>query len=114
MPCWNAARRLFSASGDLDDKKPTRAKLLPCCASAKEQSASKAHRTKPGRCTFCDAAFTFMPVSLDYPVRPRQHVRRNREADLLRGFQVDHELELRRLFDGKVELVINLKAAKQI
>ena len=37
-------------------------------------------------------------LSLDHLVRPRQHVRRNRQADLLGGFQIDHELELRRLF----------------
>jgi hypothetical protein len=33
-------------------------------------------------------------VSLDYPIRPRQHVRRNREADLFRRFQIDDQLEL--------------------
>jgi hypothetical protein len=36
---------------------------------------------------------------LDYLVRPRQHVRRNRHTNLLRGFQIDNELELRRLLD---------------
>src|ERR1041384_7009894 len=41
-------------------------------------------------------------ASLDHPVRPCQHVGRNREADLLRGFQIDHQLELRRLLDRKV------------
>ena len=30
-------------------------------------------------------------------IRPRQHVGRNRQADLLRRFQIDDELELRRL-----------------
>jgi len=32
--------------------------------------------------------------SPDHPIRPGQHVGRNREADLLGGFQVDYELEL--------------------
>src|SRR6266542_5148248 len=30
-------------------------------------------------------------------VRPRQHVRRDRQADLLGGFQIDYQLELCRL-----------------
>ena len=34
----------------------------------------------------------------DHLVRPRQHVRRYRQADLFGGLQVDHQLELRRLF----------------
>jgi hypothetical protein len=33
-------------------------------------------------------------------IRPRQHRRRDREAEGLRGLQVDHELELRGLLDG--------------
>ena len=41
-------------------------------------------------------------LSSDDPVRSYQHVRRNREADLLRGFQVDDQLELHRLLDRKV------------
>jgi hypothetical protein len=32
-------------------------------------------------------------VLLDYLIRSRQHVRRDRETDLLRGFQVDDEFE---------------------
>jgi hypothetical protein len=35
-------------------------------------------------------------------VRSRQHIRRNRQADLLRGFQIDYELELRRLLYGEI------------
>ena len=33
-------------------------------------------------------------ASLDHLVRPRQHVRWNRQADLLRGFKIDDQLEL--------------------
>jgi hypothetical protein len=40
--------------------------------------------------------------SLNDLIRPRQHVRRNRKADLLRCFQIDDELELLRLFHGKI------------
>ena len=32
----------------------------------------------------------------------RQHLRRNRQADLLGGFQIDDQLELRRLLDGQI------------
>ena len=35
------------------------------------------------------------PFLLDHRVRPRQHVRRNRETNLLSGFEIDDELELR-------------------
>jgi hypothetical protein len=30
---------------------------------------------------------------LDHPVRSRQHIRCNRQADLLRGFQVNDQLK---------------------
>ena len=39
------------------------------------------------------------PKLSDHFIRPHQHVRRNRQADLLGGFQIDDELELRRLLD---------------
>jgi len=35
-------------------------------------------------------------------IRPRQHVRRNRHADLLRGLKIDDQLELRWLLDWNV------------
>ena len=38
--------------------------------------------------------------SLDHLIRSRQHVRRNRQADLLGGFQIDDELKLRRLLES--------------
>jgi hypothetical protein len=40
--------------------------------------------------------------SLDDLVRPRQHVRRNRQADLLRRFEIDDELELLWLLYGEI------------
>jgi hypothetical protein len=39
---------------------------------------------------------------LDYPIRPHQHVGRNRQADLLGCFQVDDQLELRRLLHREI------------
>src|SRR5262249_53235630 len=35
-------------------------------------------------------------------VRSRQHIRRNRQIDLLGGFEIDDELELHRLLDGEI------------
>jgi hypothetical protein len=39
-------------------------------------------------------------LSADYPIRPRQHPLRNRDTDLHGRLEIDHQLELRRLFDG--------------
>jgi hypothetical protein len=40
--------------------------------------------------------------SFDHPVGPRQDIRRYRQADLLRGLEINHELKLCRLFDWQV------------
>ena len=40
--------------------------------------------------------------SLDDFIRSRQHLLRNRQTDLLSGFEIDDELELLRLLDGQV------------
>ena len=45
---------------------------------------------------------SFLPSSLDYLVRPREHVGRNRQADLLGRFEIDDELDLHRLLDWQV------------
>src|SRR5215510_5965064 len=39
-------------------------------------------------------------LSFDHFICPREHVRRNRQGDLLSGFEIDNELELGRLFHG--------------
>ena len=41
-------------------------------------------------------------ASPDDLVRPEQHGLRNRQADLLRGLEIDHKLKLLRLLDGQV------------
>jgi hypothetical protein len=41
-------------------------------------------------------------ASLDHLVRPRQHIRRNREADLFSRLEIDHQLELPRLLNGQI------------
>jgi len=40
--------------------------------------------------------------SLDQPSGSCEHLWRNRQTDLLRGFEIDYQLELRRLFDWNV------------
>jgi len=42
------------------------------------------------------------PSSSHNPIRPRQHIRGNRHADLVSGFEIDEKLELRRLLDWNV------------
>jgi hypothetical protein len=49
------------------------------------------------------------PRSLDYFVRPRQHVRRSRQADLFGGLEIDHKFKFRRLFDGKIRRFLSLQ-----
>ena len=39
---------------------------------------------------------------LDHPIRSGQHIRWNRETDLLCGFEIDHQLKLRRLLHRQV------------
>jgi hypothetical protein len=41
-------------------------------------------------------------MPLDDVVRPRQQRRRDREAERLRGLEVDDQLELRWLLDGEI------------
>jgi hypothetical protein len=40
--------------------------------------------------------------SLDHFIRSHQNLLRNRETDLLRSLEIDHQLKLRRLLDGKL------------
>jgi hypothetical protein len=41
-------------------------------------------------------------MSIDHLIRPCQHIRRYRQADLLGCFKIDDELELLRLLHGQV------------
>src|SRR5215471_13724181 len=41
-------------------------------------------------------------LSFDHFICPRQHIRRNRQGDLLSGFEIDNELELLRLLHREV------------
>jgi hypothetical protein len=54
----------------------------------------RAHRSVP---------YPWLTPSSPYdPIRPRQHIRRNRHPYLFCRFQIDDELKLGRLFDGNV------------
>src|SRR5262245_25878278 len=46
--------------------------------------------------------YDHLQVSLNDPISSRQHVRRNRQADLLSGFQINDELELLWLLHGEI------------
>ena len=70
-----------------------------------EQSAkSMAHKCKDGKCfsscslsrlrSSCHSSLDTRPFSFDHLVRSRQHIRRNRQADLLGRFQIDDQLKL--------------------
>ena len=48
-------------------------------------------------------------ASPNHLVRPRQHVRRNRQADLIGRFEVDNELEFPRLLHRKIGGLCALK-----
>ena len=41
-------------------------------------------------------------LHIDHLIRPRQHIRRNRQADLFRGFQIDHKFKLRCLLHRQI------------
>ena len=41
-------------------------------------------------------------TSLDQPIRSGEHLRRDRQADLLRSLEINHQLELRRLLDRQI------------
>src|SRR5690349_6310843 len=44
----------------------------------------------------------YSTLSFDDLVRPRLHIGWNGEADLLSGFEIDHEIKLRRLLDRQI------------
>jgi len=50
---------------------------------------------------------------LDHLIRPVQNGLRNRQANLLRGFQIDHQLELRRLLHRQVRGFVPLRISQK-
>jgi hypothetical protein len=47
--------------------------------------------------------------SLDHLLRPHEHYRRNRKTNLLRGLEIDYQLELRWLLHGQIAGLCSLK-----
>src|SRR5215831_6674869 len=79
-------------------------------APRRQRKARRAWRKGQGSWFFSSCVFPASihlsldtrPFSSDHPIRSRQHVGWDREADLLCRFQVDDEFELCRLLHGKV------------
>jgi len=79
-------------------------KIFPvCCASAATQRAkSMAQTVRTVIFFFMSFEVSKVEPLLDDFVRPYQHVGRNRQADLLRSYQVNHEVKHRGLFYWQV------------
>src|SRR5262249_62018864 len=78
---------------------PIRGIFFGCCASAKEALDSRVAAKRQ------IIIFMFIVSASrlsNHPIRPCQHIRRNRQADLLGGFQIDDELELLRLLHPEI------------
>ena len=107
--CRNASTRTALPEAVLLSRKPD-AEDFPCLlrvdGTSKAQRAwRKAVRTDDffrSCLSRSELTLTLTLMSFNHFIRSRQHVRRNRQADLLGCFQIDDELELRRLLDGKI------------
>src|SRR5215510_12606303 len=56
-----------------------------------------------------NAASVLFRVLLDHFLRPHEHYRRNRKTNLLRGLEIDYQLELRWLLHGQIAGLGSLK-----
>src|SRR2546422_3456951 len=97
-PCRNASVRAEMEEGEVALRKPIRGTFFDCCALAKETAVTKTAISTQIIFVFCIFSF----ASLDHLVRPREHVGRNRHADLLGRLEIDDELEFCRLLHGKI------------
>src|SRR5262249_32062618 len=70
-------------------------------AKRKDYSAQNQPKQVSLHCSFSRLSTYRLRLSND-SVRPRQHIRRYRKADLLRSLKVDDELKLRRLLHRKI------------
>ena len=110
--CRNASERTAIPEAVLLSRKPMRRIFPVCCASADEQSAKSIALSVRTVIFFfisfslprftCHSTLDTRFFSLDYPVCSHQHVGRNRQADLLGGFQIDDELEFLRLLHREI------------
>jgi len=65
---------------------------VKCTIKSVSATPSVSHLFRPHLCYYL----------LDHPIRPHQHVGRNRQADLLGGFEVDSEFKFHRLLHRNV------------
>src|SRR5215475_3644000 len=99
-------------SGPVPAPNPIRGIFVACCASTGWQSAkSMAQRVRTLIVSFmcffsasstCHSTLDTCLFSLDHPIRPRQYIRRDRQTDLIGGFEINDEFELRRLLHGEI------------
>src|SRR5258706_8513312 len=107
-PWWNASMRAELEESELTNRNPIRGIFVTCCASARGAVVSKTVASSQTQiCLLIRSSPVFLPtvhcqLLSDNFIRSRQHIGRDRQADLFGGFQVDDELELGRLFDGEI------------
>src|SRR5262249_10900565 len=98
-PWRNASVRAERVEGETGIRNPIRGTFLACCASTKEPVDNRAAATRQ----MINFVFIVSASRLsNHLIRSCQHVRRNRQTDLLGGFEVDDELELRRLLHREI------------
>src|SRR5690349_23823644 len=86
-------------------RNPMRGILVNCCAAARDAVINKAVANNqtmflPNIEFIVNFISPLMPLDSrlsNHLIRPRQHIRRNRQTDLFRRLQIDDELELARL-----------------
>src|SRR5215467_5999260 len=96
---------------------PIRGIFVGCCAATEPQSTKRmAQRTWTMIFFFMNfsAYFSFLIFTLrpaqgmlllflfDHSIRSHQHIGRDRQADLLGRFEIDHQFEFRRLLDWQI------------
>src|SRR5262245_53836920 len=107
ISCRNASKRTAIPEAVLLSRKPMRGIFPACCASASESFVRKRIASSQRVILFfmffsCLVRHAFCLFSFDQPIRSGDQLWRNRQADLLRGLEIDHQLELRRLLDRQV------------
>src|SRR4030095_15118945 len=95
-----SSRPSNSRSAEYDAERVSRMPILAtfpgCCALAYKQTAkSRTQRVRTAIFFFMSFAVSNVEPLLNDFIRPRQHVRWNRQADLLRRFEIDDQIEFR-------------------
>src|SRR5258706_9329803 len=107
-PWWNASMRAELEESELTNRNPIRGIFVTCCASARGAVVSKTVASSQTQiCLLIRSSPVFLPtvhcqLLSDNFIRPRQHIRRNRQTDLLCSFEIDDELEFLRLLHWQI------------